>query len=369
MRTISKIIVASVLALSSAQSLAALRPGEGVVRDPVTGNYTAQFWLKDGEDGQMITAQLKTATKTEPTILSKNKLIENWIIRYTYTLSNGSKAKQPIEDVMFRGLPPKANILNSLVITGSDNSNLIEFFESSLAVPNNQWYGSGARHQEELIIGWHYSADSFDPQLGLQPGASLKGFGFNSIDLPGVWIAQIVGNVGYHHFQPLYENDSDVDELMSEIEYNDFVPRNVAAPMISVSAPFDPAIVMENIRTHVATWPGKQLAEAAFAAQLDLNLQAAANAYRTNQPEAAKGYIEILLDMIRRDHKDIDREDDEDNDGKNDSQKTNTQHLTIDRLAARVLDFDLKYVLKRMRHEGEENDGKKSKDKESRKER
>jgi len=52
--------------------------------------------------------------------------------------------------------------------------------------------------------------------------------------------------------------------------------------------------------------------------------------------------------MTRCDKKDADKDDekkDEKAEGKNDDK---SKRMLIDRLAARVLDFDLKYVLKRM---------------------
>jgi len=97
------------------------------------------------------------------------------------------------------------------------------------------------------------------------------------------------------------------------------------------------------------------LADSAFATQLDGHIQSAADAYRNNQPEAARDHIEILFDMIRREHKGLDHEEDEESEDKrgekDGDRKASTQRALIDRLAARVLDFDLKYVLKRTRKE------------------
>ncbi|MDD5057959.1 MAG: hypothetical protein PHQ60_08805 [Sideroxydans sp.] len=370
-------IAALILLTISAQSMAGLRPGEGVERDPATGNYTAHFWEDDGEGGRITTAVLDTATRIEPTVFSTFTFFRGMNVRYAYKLSNAAKAIQPIHSIDLYGLPINARLLDSDPITASDNAVLLEFFETSMHSPSEgKWVGTGARNSESLNIGWYCrswndSIQNHDTSRGIQPGTSLAGFWYASPDLPGIFVAQLFGNVKYHEFdfagEGPYYGDTEMAGIMADITAKDFVPANVAAPMIIVPNPFDPAAVLENLRAHVATWPGKQLAEAAFAAQLDLNLQAAANAYRTNQPQAAKEHIEILLDLIRRDHKDLDREDDEENEGKNAQPKTNTQRLTIDRLAARVLDFDLKYVLKRMRHDGEEKDGKKSKDKESKK--
>ena len=58
--------------------------------------------------------------------------------------------------------------------------------------------------------------------------------------------------------------------------------------------------------------------------------------------------------LLDREHKYLDH-DDEDNDDT--AEHKAATRLTIDRLAARVLDFDLRYVLKRTEHEHEHEEG------------
>ncbi|TAJ81712.1 MAG: hypothetical protein EPO42_01830 [Gallionellaceae bacterium] len=151
-----------------------------------------------------------------------------------------------------------------------------------------------------------------------------------------------------------YPADSAILAQLDEIETHDFVPRNVAAPTIAVPAPFDAAITLDRSRTHIATWPSKQLLDPALAAQLDRYLVSAADAYRRNQFKAGKEHIETLREILKREHKDIDHDDENEN-GKrgerNDDHRPAPQRTLIDRLAARVLDFDLKYVIKRMERE------------------
>ena len=145
-------------------------------------------------------------------------------------------------------------------------------------------------------------------------------------------------------------DDSAILAELDRLRNNDFIVRNAAVPSIAVPVPFDAAILLDRIRTQVDTWPSKKLLDPAFAAQLDRYLVAAADAYRRNEPKVGKEHIELLRKMLEREHKYLDH-DDEDNDD-TPEHKTATR-LTIDRLAARVLDFDLRYVLKRMEKEHE----------------
>lgn len=168
-----------------------------------------------------------------------------------------------------------------------------------------------------------------------------------STELPGVIAARLEGNVGWgDKFSPLGEatTDSGIYEQMEQYEQNNYVPINVAAPLVIVPAPFDAAVLLDRIRTEMLAWPGKQLLDSAYAAKLDGLLSSAANAYRLNQPNAGREHIHTLRKLLAKEHHHVDRDDGDDED--TEEHKIKTRH-SIDRLAARVLDFDLRYVLKR----------------------
>jgi len=137
---------------------------------------------------------------------------------------------------------------------------------------------------------------------------------------------------------------TDIAKQMWQLEKNNFVSRNAAVPTIAVPTPFDAAVLLDRIQAHTHTWIAMQLLDATFSSQLDRYLVAAAEAYRRNQAKAGKEHIETLREMLKREHKDLDHDDDE----KNDDHRASSQRIMIDRLAARILEFDLKYVLKRM---------------------
>ncbi len=180
--------------------------------------------------------------------------------------------------------------------------------------------------------------------MGIQPNGHLRGFGFSSQSLPGVGVAQFEGKRdainGYAGEGP--DRDSDIAKQIQALDDNDFVPRNAAVPTIVIPMPFDAAVLLDRIRIHVATWPGKQLVDSAYAAQLDRYLSAAANAYRLHNPKTGKEHMETLRRMLAKEHHNVDHDDEDSDDAE--ERKAQTR-FTIDRLAARVLDFDLRYVL------------------------
>lgn len=363
MNIVLNCIMVILFAVVAKPSMAGLLPGEGIVRDPATGNYTATF-VVEGEDGKdwLETGDLETATKIEPTVRSMFKLAGGWNIRYAYTVRNGNSAMQAINHFDLYGLPINVVLLKTTPLLGSGNVVLEEFFDSAMTSPSEKWSGSGGRNGQTLNIGWlyerwDYSTKNNNTAVGIQPGESVNGFGYTSPDLPGVFVAKLTGNTPYHHFDfsgpgPSYTR-SDIGKEMAKITNNDFIPRNVAAPLIIVPRQFDAAFILDGIRTHVATWPARHLADSAFAAQLDRYLEAAAESFRRNQPTTGGEHIHTIRKMLAKEHHHIDHDDEDDED--TEEHKRATRH-TIDRLAARVLDFDLRYVLKRTAPEHEKGE-------------
>lgn len=74
MKTKFLFIGITLLIMQSGSSFAALRPGEGIVLDPITGNYTATYWDEDETGGELDTAVLVPSTKIDPVITSSFKL-------------------------------------------------------------------------------------------------------------------------------------------------------------------------------------------------------------------------------------------------------------------------------------------------------
>ena len=128
---------------------------------------------------------------------------------------------------------------------------------------------------------------------------------------------------------------------------NNFVPRPAAVPAVAVPNPFDAAVLLDRIQTQTHTWIAMQLLDASFSSQLDRYLTAAADAYRHNQPKAGKEHIQTLRKILKKEHEDLGRDEEHESD-KNREKNDDRKSKMIDGLAARVLDFDLKYVLKRM---------------------
>lgn len=130
-----------------------------------------------------------------------------------------------------------------------------------------------------------------------------------------------------------------------KLRQNDFVPRVVATPRIAVPTPFDAAVVLAGIQQHIKTdMLSMQLVDAVFISQLDPWFASAIDAAKRNNNEGLRHAIKELRRLLKQEHADVDKDDDRDDDDKEKKVKSR-----IDKLAARVLDFDFKYLEKRVK--------------------
>ena len=334
-------------------------PGESIVLDPVTGNYTITYWdgttYEDEKTGRVTPPGLEQTTLVpafyvKPTLRSSFKLKESGSMYYSYSLSNGKSAKQAIVGISLeqvgqltgeRAMPP-------VTATVSEVEKVFFTNMSSIDSPD-EWLGNIRRANGQSRIVWR-PGERLDAKSGILPGRSESGFAFSSPDLPGISFARMtgIGNgvVGYTGEGPAA--DSAILVELERMEANNFIARPAAIPVISVPSPFNAAVLLDRIQTQMHTWIVMQLLDATFSSQLDRYLTAAVDAYRHNQPKAGKEHIQTLRKMLKKEHDDADRDDDKE-DGKHEGKSEDkSKRILIDRLAARVLDFDLKYVLKRM---------------------
>ncbi|OIR15831.1 hypothetical protein GALL_33320 [mine drainage metagenome] len=369
MRTFSKlcagIVVMAITLYAQADS------GESIVLDPTTGNYTITY---GGDSTNLSQTVFVPATKIDPTIRSSFRLNERDVITYRYTVFNGATAKQAIIGIVLKQianpiigeLPFPDGTFPNLIVEKAAYDAYNAAVKTSVASPLN-WDGDITRRLSQ--VDWSPNTATYNTG-GIHPGQTLSGFGFNSLDLPGIsqssWMnGRIEDNEIFGFPDDGPDESSPIFAQLNQLRDNDFIIRNTAVPMIAVPVPFDAATLLDRIRSQMFTWSGTQLINSAFATQLDRYMVAAANAYRSNQPKVGKEQIESVRKLLEHEHNylDHDEEDHEDT-----AEHKAATRLTIDRLAARVLDFDLRYVLKRMEreHEHDHDEGDRRKEQERR---
>jgi len=125
------------------------------------------------------------------------------------------------------------------------------------------------------------------------------------------------------------------------------VHKIASVPRISVPSPYDATTVLTNIQKHLdQDLVTMKLVEPALAAELDRRLETAIAAAKSGNGAALKADLKEVRKILKRECQDLDKDDDGDRD---DDGKAKKSKPRVDKLAARVLDFDLEYVEKRVK--------------------
>lgn len=342
------ILLALLLAMISAN--AASLPGESIVLDPNTGNYTITYLGVNEETGKrdvLRTATYEPATKIEPNVYSSLKVNNAGLVSYSYRVKNGIASRQPIVKLQLDSVSNLAttDLLSQTGPSVQSNTTAQNWGVASYPMVTPQ--GWTARVLASPVGRFRVSFSSI--KNSLPAGHELDRIRFYSQDLAGIGLAHIQGDSEI----TIWSDEGPIGEIgsqLKQIQNSDYISRPAIVPSIAIPFPFDASILLERIRIEVQTWPIKQLLDATYVAQLDRYLVAAVTAYRNNQTKVAQEQIEALRKLLAKEHHYLDN-DDEDNDDIAEHKAATTQ--SIDRLAARVLDFDLRYVLQRMEKEHE----------------
>lgn len=297
---------------------------EGIAFDLETANYVITYEAGGEDTPRGLYQTIYTpATRINPVVKSHFKKEEHsGAIAYSYRIKNGKDSKQNIEILI---------VVVSNAYAGLESPKRW----NGLLAPEVP-LGSGFR------IGWSYAGD--EDLGGLAPGASLAGLGFKSSDLPGIGIMQLIGATPIQ----AYAGDGpsqEISDQITELDRKDFVPRHVTLPKIPVPSPFDAAAVLTSLRKHVKEdIVSMKLIEQDFAAKLDRGFGDAVEAASRGNTEGLRHELKALRHMLKGYG-----EPEKDDDGHEDGIKTGDWPHPIAKLAARVLDFDLKYIEKRVK--------------------
>jgi len=199
-----------------------------------------------------------------------------------------------------------------------------------------------------FIVGWFFRRSGGPWEAGLKPGAAVSGIGLDSKDLPGVdkvalWGASPSGQ----SFPDEGPNEGPFRDELLRILDNDFVTRLAAVPRIAVPSPFDAAVVLTGLQKHIKTdMTSLQLIDPTLLSLIDRGLSQAIAAVQGGNTPSLLHEIKNLRQLLKQEHAEVDKDDEGD---RNDDDKEKQTKPRIDKLAARVLNFDLKYVEKRVK--------------------
>ncbi len=312
---------------------------EGLTYDPKTGDYTLIYKAIDANDKEYLyKTTFIPATKIEPKLISHFDITQSGTFRYRYTARNGVSAVQTVSRIMM--MIPNPSLPRSLRWP-RDWEGSEHHITGYLGPTTNETGHLG------FNIAWHPQHTTEGKiRTGIYPGKAESGFAYESNDLPGVGVAQLRGYVGkvlgLAGEGP--DPESEVGKQFNELDEHNFVSRHVAVPKIRVPNPFNTATVLKDLQKHIKKdLMNAKLVEASFAEQLDRSLTVAIDAAQRGNTDGLRAQLIDIRQMLKKEHGDLD--EDATNDGEDDKK---VPKRSIDKLAARVLDFDIKYVLKQV---------------------
>jgi len=317
---------------------------ESIVFDAQTGNYIITFEY----DGQVQQSIYVPPNKINPVLRSRFSLTPSGDIAYRYTLKNGKDSRQNVESLDVLVMSAKGATISTnapqylrsqptaeTALALSADSGKVELSTPAgwrgFVLPNPD--GTG------LKIGWVHWDDKV-VGMGIPPGTSQSGFGYESRDLPGVGLAGIMGNAPSTSFAGHGPSQEIADQLTAIRRKVHGVSRPVAVPTFAVPNPFDAVVLLQRLQKHAnSDLVGLKLIDPVFAAQLDLWFNGAIDAAKNNNTTALRNALQELRRLLKQECADVDQEGNE-----TETDDKPVAPARIAKLAARVLNFDLKYV-------------------------
>jgi hypothetical protein len=331
---------------------------QGITLDPATGDYTITYFATDNNGNERLRqTTFVPKTKIKPTIRSEFESDHMVRIKYRYTLTNRAGAAQAINLFV---LDPVSSIITSQVIpqvipTDSqgivDRAKVMIRAEKDIRTPA-LWEPSMTDSRKEgfrqggFRIGWGFH----DAAAGLWPSTKQPAFGFESSDLPGLVNAEVAGNgpagQGLGENGPDSDEDSDFARQYDYLIIHDYVDVPVAVPAIKPSTPVDLKDIASQLQAHVRTWPALHVMDQATASKIDALLQQTIVALTASDARAASASLKAVRQLLRQSHPGYEADDDR-NDDNNRDQASNTGR-PVSKLAAKVLGFDVQFLLRQM---------------------
>lgn len=249
---------------------------EGLVYEPATGNYVLSYDC--GSSDGVLSTTIIPANKVSPAVESAFEVVQSQydyggeFIQYRYTVSMGASSRQPLLMFAFEAVRPVFGIVAPpppAMLNGASLTDVKKYQRDALESAPSDWkvfqattYAGGSR------VGWMRGLSS----PAFVAGAKQQGFTFKSADLPGVAVAQFVGDQAGTWQFPCESpgSDTQVGRDLEVLERNNYVPRFAAAPLIN----YDHTSIgtLKALRGHLSQLVQWQLIDGAFATQFSVYL-------------------------------------------------------------------------------------------------
>lgn len=340
------VLVITAVGLFHTRGTWALAPGEGLILNPSTGDYTLNYCDPDQLPDTCVIEQVifTPATKLSPVLRTRFILnTADWSITYRYRVKNKAASRQPLVMLALDPIPdinapiPLSKRLVDLKTAGVATQ--LGAGRAVLLTPAG-WQGTtvpSVQSPNFLRLGWTFGSLAF-PQAGLAPGQVQLGFGFTSTNLPGIAIAaQLSGNPERTNS---FDDDGptgDIGAQFNALQLHDYVTSVAAVPTVAIPMPFGRAELLRRIDAQMKTWVDLKLLDPTLLPQLDGYIQAAITAASVADLTSCAADVASVRNRLLQIYALLDDLPDE--------WTETADSPLIAKLAARVLYFDLGYAI------------------------
>ncbi len=378
-----KIILSVYLSLVLAVSVAHAQGSQEYAKfDQSTRTWELHFQQQSGEDGSDTdwqTFRYEVRNDIMPAIRSVI-LRQGNDLAYRYLISNHRSARQVINYLYTwtsitpllpeKSSPPVAELNSNPQAMLAWQLQLKErraekraTQDASLSQPTG-WRRAMSFDPNETGFGWFPTMTPYGP--GVPPGHRVGGFEIRRPELPGATYAKMQGRVEEPGLPTGYKPGGPVEQAIREIISTDQVYVPILAPAITLPMPYSTAEHARRLRAHAQTWLGdathspmvSMLVLGNLGRQFDTLIPALE---RGNKAAARAAVTEMLREVFSHNPglNPLKLSEDEENQAagalpQRAASRTGMQQvprnmpLTIDRVAARALAFNLQYLLTRM---------------------
>jgi hypothetical protein len=333
--------------------------------DPIRGTW--QLYYQNPETDQWTQKTYIPSNQVTPDIRSEVSW-RNGQFQYEYNIRNTQTAKQFIGSLEVWSLPLVIEPTTLPALTATHEQSELRglqidaryearrAFEKSIVRSPAGWNG-GLRLDKDAgktSIVWNVGIRDTDSE-GIKPGQRQSGFGITRPELPGVARFKVEGRNPEPWIPDQLPDTSFWNQKVQEIRSQDYILSSVIAPVIQVPAPYSGSELARRLKTHVNTWVKYGHVSQPMLDKINLQFdQLIPSLENRNKRQVRETFIHMLTAIFREHpgmHLGHSLEDEDKHNSKSFSriaERGNLNSPNIDRLAARVLVYDLFYILVRM---------------------
>lgn len=340
---------------------------DSAVYDPQ--QHVWKLYYQDPETAQWVNKTYEARTAIRPAI--KSSIAGNGApFSYQYTVRNQRGAKQKLSVIRIWGIPLVYTIPNLPPVTANAKTDpetedkqqwaqltVKRNFESSVVKAPRGWVAN-LRVDEKVnqtSFVWTPGLKDSDPD-GIPPGRTQDGFVVNRPELPGMARAKLTGSTEEPWGLDNLPDSPYWVQKVNEIQDLDYVLVPVLAPVIAIPNPYNGAELARRLKAHVQAWLTYGHINADVLGRLNRQFDVLIPALEINNKQAARAaVVAIRKECADRNPglgEDKAGEDDDDRDAtpqsRTPAQRSAAPTPTLDRVAARALMFDLRYLMDRM---------------------